>query len=128
MRVRPPRPPADLAKRTPRLVELAPRTIVHRFYSAAFEPLYFDKSPAGRLNAPDGAYGVLYAAKRTRGAFAETFLRTPGRRMIDPGLLGRWDDVSRRFMVWSQGLGGVRSRRHHRRDPRWYCSRLEQRC
>ncbi len=34
------------------------------------------------MNAPDGGYGVLYAAGSVRGAFAETFWRTPGRKLI----------------------------------------------
>lgn len=63
--------------------------MLHRFYTAAFEPIYFDRSTDGRINAPDGAYGVLYAAKTVRGAFAETFLRSPGRRSVDPALLAR---------------------------------------
>jgi hypothetical protein len=41
------------------------------------------------LNAPDGSYGVLYASQTTQGAFAETFLRSPGLRQIDPNLLAR---------------------------------------
>ena len=41
----------------------------------------------GRLNAPDGSYGVLYVAQKPFGAFAETFLRTPGRTLIDADLL-----------------------------------------
>jgi len=43
----------------------------------------------GRFNAPDGSYGVLYAAKEPAGAFAETFLRTPGRTLIDLDLIHR---------------------------------------
>ena len=72
-----PRPPADLAGRTPLTLTLATGTELHRFYPAGLEPIYFDKSLSGRLNAPDGRYGVLYAAARPQGAFAETFLRTP---------------------------------------------------
>src|SRR5262245_44560989 len=64
-------------------------TIVHRFYTAGKEPIYFDPELSGRLNAPDGSFGVLYCAEETSGAFAETFLRTPGRRLIDADLLGR---------------------------------------
>ncbi|MER9056945.1 RES domain-containing protein [Mesorhizobium sp. M0910] len=52
---------------------------VHRFYTAKWEPIFFDRSTEGRFNAPDASYGVLYAARKTNGAFAETFLRTPGR-------------------------------------------------
>lgn len=84
-----PTPPADLAARTPSLVKLKPGGILHRFYTAANEPIYFDRSVDGRLNAPDGSYGVLYAAKTPRGAFAETFLRSPGVRQIDPKLQAR---------------------------------------
>jgi hypothetical protein len=84
-----PLPPTDLDRRTPRWLDLPAGTIVFRFYEAEYDPIYFDPSLFGRLNAPDGAYGVLYTAREESGAFAETFLRTPGRRMVDPGLLAR---------------------------------------
>jgi hypothetical protein len=64
-------------------------TILYRFFDRAYEPVYFDRTLNGRLNAPDGAYGVLYTALSVNGAFAETFLRTPGMRQIDPRLLAR---------------------------------------
>ena len=63
--------------------------MIHRFYSNGQDPIYFDRSLDGRLNAPDGSYGVLYTAKAVKGAFAETFLRSPGRRQIDPNLIDR---------------------------------------
>ncbi len=84
-----PLPPADLASRDPKLVMLPAGTIVHRFYTAENEPIFFDSGLSGRLNAPDGSYGVLYCAEETSGAFAETFLRTPGRRLIDAEFLSR---------------------------------------
>lgn len=84
-----PLPPADLDKRQPELVELPAGQEVHRFYTARWEPLFFDRSTGGRFNAPDASYGVLYAARETSGAFAETFLRTPGRTLIDTDLLQR---------------------------------------
>jgi hypothetical protein len=62
---------------------------VHRFYTAKWEPIFFDRSTEGRFNAPDASYGVLYAAKEINGAFAETFLRTPGHTLIDADLLQR---------------------------------------
>ncbi|WP_245466707.1 RES family NAD+ phosphorylase [Mesorhizobium sp. M1A.F.Ca.IN.022.07.1.1] len=62
---------------------------IHRFYTARWEPIFFDTSTDGRFNAPDATYGVLYAAKKINGAFAESFLRTPGRTLIDPDLLRR---------------------------------------
>lgn len=58
-----PLPPADLATRTPEIVTLPAGSVLHRFYTATFEPIFFDPSRDGRLNAPDGSYGVLYAAK-----------------------------------------------------------------
>ncbi len=63
--------------------------MLHRFFSAAHDPIYFDRSVDGRLNAPDASYGVIYTAKTDRGAFAETFLRSPGRLVLDPAVLQR---------------------------------------
>lgn len=83
-----PLPPSDLASRDPELVTLPAGTIMHRFYTAEHEPIFFDPGLSGRLNAPDASYGVLYSAEQTSGAFAETFLRTPGRRLIDLDFLG----------------------------------------
>lgn len=84
-----PLPPTNLASRDPELVTLTAGTTVHRFYTSGYEPIFFDTALGGRLNAPDGSYGVLYCARETSGAFAETFLRTPGRRLIDPDLMAR---------------------------------------
>jgi len=84
-----PLPPADLARRTPLEVWLRPIEILHRFFNAAYNPIYFDRGRDGRLNAPDDAYGVLYVAKAARGAFAETFLRNPGLTLLPTDLLAR---------------------------------------
>ena len=84
-----PSPPGDLAARDLLVVELPAATILHRFYSAAYEPIHFDRGDGGRLNAPDGSYGVLYAAASRAGAFAETFLRRPGRTLLPRDLLAR---------------------------------------
>jgi hypothetical protein len=78
----PPQPPPDLATRGPHVVHLAENDVLHRFFTAGFDPVFFDRGRGGRLNAPDGSYGVLYAAKTEAGAFAETFLRVPGRTLI----------------------------------------------
>lgn len=85
----PPQPPADLNTRTPHLVQLIDDEVLHRFYTAGLSPIFFDRSRDGRLNAPDGGYGVLYAAKTEAGAFAETFLREPGRTLIPTDFLAR---------------------------------------
>jgi hypothetical protein len=84
-----PQPPGDLDGREPNLFRLSPGDILHRFHAKDRDPIHFDQSDAGRLNARDGSYGVLYTAQNPLGAFAETFLRSPGRRLIDPGLLAR---------------------------------------
>lgn len=79
-----PLPPSNLNRRKPRLLELPSGTILRRFYQLRFEPIYFDPSLRGRFNAPDGSYGVLYGARTIDGAFAETFLREPGRTLLPP--------------------------------------------
>jgi len=84
-----PLPPADLHRRPPELLALPAGNDLHRFYTAKWEPIFFDTTTAGRFNAPDASYGVLYAAREIAGAFAETFLRTPGRTLIDTDLLKR---------------------------------------
>ncbi len=84
-----PLPPADLKRRQPELVELPAGEILHRFYTVGRDPIFFDTSTMGRFNAPDAFYGVFYAAKEVAGAFAETFLRAPGRTLIDADLLQR---------------------------------------
>jgi hypothetical protein len=61
--------------------------LLHRFFTVAYDPIYFDRGPDGRLNAPTQDYGVLYAAQAPQGAFAETFLRVPGRTLIPTDLL-----------------------------------------
>ena len=83
----PPLPPGDLASRTPETTTVAAGAPLHRFYTKAHDPIFFDTSDSGRLNAPDASYGVIYAARDAHGAFAETFLRRPGRTMLDPELL-----------------------------------------
>ena len=82
-----PFPPPDLARRSPDWVIVDTGALLNRFYSAAHEPIFFDRSKDGRLNAPDGAYGVLYVAEAAHGAFAEAFLRQPGRRLLPRDLL-----------------------------------------
>ena len=66
---------------------MAPGDILHRFYGLNRGPIYYDPGDGGRFNAPDGSYGVLYCAKTIRGAFAETFLRHPGRRLLPEDLI-----------------------------------------
>lgn len=66
---------------------LRPGSSVHRFYTRGKRALYFDRSTGSRFNAPDATYGVCYMARRPEGAFAETFLRNPGRTMLPADLV-----------------------------------------
>lgn len=84
-----PLPPADLHTRDPELFVIPAGIDLHRFYTVAYDPIYFDRSDLGRFNAPDRSYGVIYAAQDVHGAFAETFLRSPGHSLIDLAFLRR---------------------------------------
>lgn len=84
-----PLPPSDIATRRPLFLNLAAGTVLHRFYSAAYEPIFFDRGKGGRFNAADGSFGVLYVAEAMAGAFAETFLRQPGRTQLPADLLSK---------------------------------------
>jgi hypothetical protein len=93
-----PWPPSDIAHRHPAIRTLQAGTILHRFHSKPYDPIYFDFSSKGRLNAPDAAYGVLYAAQSRRGAFAETFLREPGRTLLARDLVDGKEYCAIKFM------------------------------
>lgn len=89
-----PLPPADLDGRPLALFPLDPSTVLYRFYTRRdatgtrqYDPVYFDRGNGGRFNAPDGSFGVLYAAASMAGAFAETFLRNTGTMVLPLDLL-----------------------------------------
>lgn len=82
-----PLPPDDFDGRALTRAAITAGTSFHRFYSASYDPIFFDRSDRGRFNSPDQSYGVLYVAKETAGAFAETFLRTPGHTLLDSELV-----------------------------------------
>ena len=65
-----PLPPADIATRKPKFIRLRKGEILERFYPVAKGPIFYDRGRQGRFNAPDGSYGVLYAAANLKGAFA----------------------------------------------------------
>jgi hypothetical protein len=93
------------------LIPLEADEILHRFFTAAYDSIHIDRSRNGRLNAPDGSYGVLYTAKDAHGAFAETFLREPGRTLIPSDLLARkayvWLRVTRPLVLIKLGGPGL---------------------
>jgi hypothetical protein len=59
-----PSPPADIASRTPLLVPVPASTDLYRFYSVIHEPIFFDRSDLGRLNAPEGPTGFFTRRQR----------------------------------------------------------------
>jgi RES domain len=83
-----PYPPLDVNKRRPQVTTIE-NTTFYRFYSRGKEPIFFDRSKNGRLNSPDASFGVLYAAEQRVGAFAETFLRSPGRTLLPRDLIAK---------------------------------------
>ncbi len=62
-----------------------------RVYDASRGPEWFGPAPGtpprSRFDAPGGEFGVCYLALSPEAAFAETFLRNPGRRMLDRTLI-----------------------------------------
>lgn len=82
-----PFPPSDIATRKPNITTIAAGMTIYRIYTSKFGSIYFDTGSTGRLNAPDGSFGVLYAAATRDGAFAESFLRNVGRTALDDALL-----------------------------------------
>ncbi len=104
-----PEPPSDFNARTPLWTEARENERFHRFYSKGpgWDPIYYDKSNLGRLNDPQGGYGVLYCAARLEGAFAESFLRTPGRLLLPS------DIIAAKGYVEIRALRHLRSARLH---------------
>jgi hypothetical protein len=82
----PPPPPWLQTARLP-ILELPHPTAVHRIHRLDRDPVFFSpgagKPPIGRFDSPSGAFGVLYLAQALEGAFAETILRNPQRRLAD---------------------------------------------
>ena len=84
-----PLPPADIGAREPVAHVLPKGAWLSRFFNKSHHPIFFDFEGAqnrSRFNSPTGTYGVLYAAEESSGAFAESFLRVPG-RAVAPDLI-----------------------------------------
>ena len=81
-----PEPPADIAARKLPLVARPAGTRYVRIHRATDGAVWFGwnavtrqfRPPTNRFDAPDRSYGVLYAAARCDGAFAEAVGRKPG--------------------------------------------------
>lgn len=83
----PPPPPPWLETSSLPILELPQPTSVVRIHRTDYDPVFFSpgsgKVPIGRFDSPTGAFGVLYLAQALEGAFAETILRNPQRRLVD---------------------------------------------
>lgn len=81
-------PPAWLATAALPIQDLAAGSSLVRVHRIGFSPVFFSPGagagPTGRFDSPSGGFGVLYMAQSLDGAFAETVLRNPQRRLIDP--------------------------------------------
>lgn len=75
-----PRPPPDLATFQLPLRTLQASDAILRLHDSAQDPRFFGPSPgsppAGRFDAPDGAYRVCYAGLSAEACFAEKLCRT----------------------------------------------------
>ena len=82
-----PLPPSWLATAALPVLELAAGGPLVRVHRVGFSPVFFSpgagKGPIGRFDSPGGSFRVLYLAQSLEGAFAETVLRNPQRRLID---------------------------------------------
>ena len=82
-------PPDWIADISLPLMELPARAALLRIHSAERSPLFFSPgpngSPVGRFDSATGRFSVIYLALTFEGAFAETMLRNPARRLIASG-------------------------------------------
>lgn len=77
-----PEPPSDLSIRSPLTFTIAAGTTIFRLHDRAKGPLFFGKTGRNRFDAPDGSFGVLYAAVDEHCAFIETFGQSTGIRIV----------------------------------------------
>ena len=77
-----PAPPADLTSRSPLTFTVPVGTTLFRLHDRSKGPLFFGRTGRNRFDAPDGSFGVLYAAVDEHCAFIETFGQSTGIRII----------------------------------------------
>lgn len=69
-------PPADLARRDPLIHRASTTTTWCRSHKAGYAAIFFGRKQAGRWDAPNGDYGVLYLGAGERCAFMESIGRS----------------------------------------------------
>jgi RES domain len=71
------------------LMELPPGSRLVRIHRTDRSPIFYspgtNQPPAGRFDSATSLFGVLYLALTFEGAFAETVLRNPARRLVSVG-------------------------------------------
>jgi hypothetical protein len=86
-----PEPPPDLPSRRLTLRSLGAGTELWRVHDLQRGAIWFGpgegRPPAHRFDAPGGEFRVCYVGLSPEASFAETFLRNPGRRLLDVSLL-----------------------------------------
>ena len=80
-----PEPPRDLAQRTLPLIRLTGP--FYRIHRKSHDALHFGTSGLNRFDAPQGDFGVLYAATDVFGAFVETAGHRTGVRFVQSSWL-----------------------------------------
>jgi hypothetical protein len=102
-------PPDWLAASSLPLMELPAQSRFVRIHHTHRPAVFFspgDKKPAaGRFDSATGAFGVLYVALDYEGAFAETVLRNPARRLFG---FGEFSGRSLAVLVLSRAVRLVR--------------------
>lgn len=80
-------PPDWLASSGLPLTELTAHAALLRIHRTDRPPAFFSpggqRPPSGRFDSAAGRFGVMYLAMTFEGAFAETVLRNPRRRLVD---------------------------------------------
>jgi hypothetical protein len=84
-----PLPPSDLNQRELPIVSFVQKTIFYRVHPTQYNPVYFGRSMRGRFDAPQGEYGILYAAIDEHCAFRETIGRFSQYRLISTEVLSQ---------------------------------------
>lgn len=82
-------PPPWLSTASLPVTELPVGSTLVRIHRTANSPVFYSpgpgRSPAGRFDSSSGAFGVVYLACTFEGAFAETVLRSPVRKLVGVG-------------------------------------------
>jgi RES domain len=77
-----PKPPGDLASRTPLLVTFGPGKTFSRIHGRNYPPIFFGSTGGNRFDSADHGFGVLYLGLDEFCAFIETFGQSTGNSSV----------------------------------------------